>query len=360
MEAFLIIAAMLFLTAGLLTLYIACWHPPLAKPKQMEKEPAKEADHDSLALWQKRVDVFRMAVPDIAVLFQFQALGHGFLVRYGKERKEDPSILFVMHHLSSLKDIMRAVSRMSRENESIAIRFDILFSDQSMPEAAQEYAAILRKDNTRFDLMLSDTCSITSYFTKDTARIGTVRYGLVQLSCQKDSIEPSCHLSILFKENRHTLKRMLPGRLYAQLVWPLTREKGISNLFASEPELAKDLCAQIESKDGRILIKADSAEQMEADLHKMAETGEKIRMISESQPFESMAAARSLLPLVQNAYQNRMEVLEVLYQDTGEAILENQCRSHLSFAPGDGLSHPGASTSFYVSLLSQWRATMNS
>ena len=37
---------------------------------------------------------------------------------------------------------MRAVSRLNRENESIAIRFAILFSDQSMPEAAAECAEL--------------------------------------------------------------------------------------------------------------------------------------------------------------------------------------------------------------------------
>jgi hypothetical protein len=78
-----------FLQAGVLTAYIACYHPPLAKPKQQEIKAHQEADHDSLTLWQKRVDVFRMAVPDIAVLFQFQALGHGFLVRCGTPEQND-------------------------------------------------------------------------------------------------------------------------------------------------------------------------------------------------------------------------------------------------------------------------------
>ena len=360
MEVFLIAAALLFLTAGVLTAYIACYHPPLAKPKQQEIKAHQEADHDSLALWQKRVDVFRMAVPDVAVLFQFQALGHGFLVRCVTPEQNDFSILFVMHKLSSLKDLMRAVSRLNRENESIAIRFAILFSDQSMPEAAAECADIFRKDNTRFDLMLSDTCGITQYGSHETARIGTIRCAIAHLSDKQGSIQPSRYLSSLFKDNQKTLKALLPDRLYTQIVWPLTRKKGIANLFLTEPELADDLCCQVLVKDSGITVCSDSAKQMETMLQKIAETGDHVRMVSESQPFESRSAASSLIPLIQNAYHNRIEVLEVLYQDTGEAVLETQCRSHLSFAPEDGLSHPGASTSFYVSLLSRWNGTIGS
>lgn len=357
----LAITALIFFAAALVLLLSICFYKPdknLMSAAVLHPDVQNEQNEntETSVYWKHRLDFFVKANPDIIQYFQYEALSAGFVLHYRGPRQGDDTKLFTMHDKSHLSLLTMALKKMMDEHVQPVSEFYVLFTDKNPVNAAESFLQYTESHHLHFSSCLSDFDGIHLMQKKNYAWIGTVMPAGIKLQYT----DPQNELHEITKMNQFStsgllaMKDILPWRLYRQIRFSLTQEKGIENFTSLYPYFRERLFNTASKSEKYIYLKAqdnDGIETLLTDLQNHTDT-HKAKLYAEKQLSAGFEAdERCVTSALHKSFEN-VRTISVMIDDDSERCLLPYIDSYISFCP-DGneyIAHNGAVMFYYYFL----------